>query len=71
MASSKSARAKSKTTPEDCARVILRAIEAPRPKPRYGVTPLATIVKWGKRLLTDSVVDALIRRRLGIARESQ
>jgi NAD(P)-dependent dehydrogenase (short-subunit alcohol dehydrogenase family) len=71
MASSKSARAKSKTTPEDCARVMLRAIEAPRPKPRYGVTPLATIVKWGKRLLTDSVVDALIRRRLGIARESQ
>ena len=49
-ASSKDARAKSKSTPEDCARVILRAIEAPRPKARYGVTPLATVVKWGKRL---------------------
>ena|SRR5882757_3255071 len=68
-ASAKSARAKSKTTPEDCARVILRAIEAPRPKPRYGVTSLAKVVKWGKRLLSDSAVDGLIRRRLGIVRE--
>jgi NAD(P)-dependent dehydrogenase (short-subunit alcohol dehydrogenase family) len=59
-------RAKSKTTPEDCARVILRAIEALHPKPRYGVTQLATIAKWGKRLLTDSMADRLIRRRYGI-----
>jgi NAD(P)-dependent dehydrogenase (short-subunit alcohol dehydrogenase family) len=70
-ASAKSARATSKTTPEDCARVILRAIEAPRPKPRYGVTPLATFVKWGKRLLSDGAADSLIRRRLGIVREPQ
>jgi NAD(P)-dependent dehydrogenase (short-subunit alcohol dehydrogenase family) len=68
MASAKGARAKSKTTPEDCARVMLRAIEAPRPKPRYGVTPLATFAKWGKRILPDSAVDALVRRRLGIKR---
>jgi len=47
----------------------LRAIEAPRPKPRYGVTPLATAVKWGKRLLSDKAADGLIRRRLGIVRE--
>jgi NAD(P)-dependent dehydrogenase (short-subunit alcohol dehydrogenase family) len=67
-AGAKSARAKSKTTPGDCARVILRAIEAPRPKPRYGVTPLATVVKWGKRLLSDRAVDSLILRRLGIER---
>ena len=67
-ASAKNARAKSKTTPEDCARVMLRAIEAPRPKPRYGVTPLATTVKWGKRLLSDRTVDALVCRRLGIKR---
>jgi NAD(P)-dependent dehydrogenase (short-subunit alcohol dehydrogenase family) len=70
-ASAKSARARSKTTPEDCARVILGAIEAPRPQPRYGVTSLATAVKWGKRLLSDSAADSLIRRRLGIVREAQ
>jgi NAD(P)-dependent dehydrogenase (short-subunit alcohol dehydrogenase family) len=68
-ASAKNARATSKITPEDCARVMLRAIEASRPKPRYGVTRLATIVKWGKRLLSDGAVDALICRRLGIKRE--
>lgn len=62
-------RAKSKTTPEDCARVILHAIETPRPKPRYGVTSLAPFVKWSKRLLTDSAIDAMLRRRYGIVRE--
>ena len=69
-AGSKSSRAKSKTTPEDCARVILQAMEAPHPKPRYTVTPLATMVKWSKRLLPDSAIDRMIRRRYGIVRET-
>jgi NAD(P)-dependent dehydrogenase (short-subunit alcohol dehydrogenase family) len=68
-AGSSSARTKSKTTPEDCARVMLEAIEAPHPKPRYGVTPLARGVKWAKRLLPDTVIDSVIRRRYGITRE--
>ena len=63
-------RAKSKTTPEDCARVMLEAIEAEKPKPRYVVTSLAPFVKWTKRLLTDSAIDAMLRRRYGIVRES-
>lgn len=63
-------RAKSKTTPEDCARVMLEAIESPKPKPRYGVTSLAPFVKWSKRLLTDSAMDAMLRRRYGIVRET-
>jgi NAD(P)-dependent dehydrogenase (short-subunit alcohol dehydrogenase family) len=62
-------RAKSRTTPEDCARVMLRAIETPRPKPRYGVTSLSPFVKWSKRLLTDNAMDAMLRRRYGIARK--
>ena len=61
-------RAKSKTTPEDCARVMLHAIETARPKPRYGVTSLSPFVKWSKRLLTDGVMDAMLRRRYGIRR---
>jgi NAD(P)-dependent dehydrogenase (short-subunit alcohol dehydrogenase family) len=64
-----SARKKSGTTAEDCALVMLRAIEAARPRPRYGVTSLARMVKWSKRLLPNSAVDALIRRRYGIVRE--
>jgi len=65
----KSSRAKSKTTPEDCARVILTAIEAPKPRARYGVTPLATTLKWAKRLLPDTAIDAMIRRKYGITGE--
>ena len=64
-----SARKKSKTTPEDCARVMLKAIEAHSPRARYGVTPLATMAKWAKRLLPDSAIDSIIRRRYGIVRE--
>jgi len=69
LGSAAATRAQSKTTPEDCARIMLKAIEAPRPKARYGVTPLATFAKWAKWLLTDSAADRLIRRRYGITRE--
>lgn len=63
-------RAKSESTPEDCARVMLHAIETRNPKPRYGVTKLARTVKWSKRLLSDRALDAMLRRRYGITRES-
>jgi NAD(P)-dependent dehydrogenase (short-subunit alcohol dehydrogenase family) len=69
LGSASSTRAQSKTTPEDCARIMLKAIEAPRPKARYGVTQLATVAKWAKWLLTDSAADRMIRKRYGIARE--
>jgi NAD(P)-dependent dehydrogenase (short-subunit alcohol dehydrogenase family) len=69
LGSAASMRAMSKTTPEDCARIMLQAIEAPRPKARYGVTPLATFAKWAKWLLTDRAADRLIRQRYGITRE--
>jgi NAD(P)-dependent dehydrogenase (short-subunit alcohol dehydrogenase family) len=69
LASVTGARAKSKTTPEDCARVVLQAIEASNPKIRYPVTQLATVAKWCKRLLPDRAVDAIFRRRFGIVRE--
>jgi NAD(P)-dependent dehydrogenase (short-subunit alcohol dehydrogenase family) len=70
LGSAKRTRARSKTTPDDCARIMLKAIEALRPKARYGVTPLATFAKWAKRLLTDRAADRLIRRTYGITREN-
>jgi NAD(P)-dependent dehydrogenase (short-subunit alcohol dehydrogenase family) len=70
MGNASSTRAQSKTTPEDCARIMLKAIEAPNPKARYVVTPLATIAKWAKRLLPDSAADRIIRKRYGITREN-
>jgi NAD(P)-dependent dehydrogenase (short-subunit alcohol dehydrogenase family) len=62
-------RTASGTTAEDCARIILRAVEAKNPKARYGVTPLAILVKWSKRLLPDSLQDALLRRSTGLTSE--
>jgi NAD(P)-dependent dehydrogenase (short-subunit alcohol dehydrogenase family) len=62
-----SSRSTSKTTPEDCARVMLSAIEAPHPKARYGVTPSARLVRWSKRLLSDSAMDTIMRRRFRLA----
>ena len=62
-------RAASEATPEDCARVILQAIEAPNPKVRYTVTRLAVVAKWLNRLLSDKMVDAIFRRRFGIVRQ--
>jgi NAD(P)-dependent dehydrogenase (short-subunit alcohol dehydrogenase family) len=61
----------SKTTPEDCARVILHAIETSSPNPRYGVTPLARTVKFGKRFLSDKIMDLILRRMYGIDRHAR
>jgi NAD(P)-dependent dehydrogenase (short-subunit alcohol dehydrogenase family) len=58
----------SKTTPEDCAHVMLRAIETSSPRPRYGVTPLATLVKFGKRFLSDKMLDSILRQKYGVTR---
>jgi NAD(P)-dependent dehydrogenase (short-subunit alcohol dehydrogenase family) len=62
-------RGNSKTTPEDCARVILEAIESSHPKARYPVTPLAKWASIGRRLLPDTLLDSFLRRKFGVARE--
>ena len=66
LSSARTASETAKTTPEDCARIVLEAIESPNPKPRYGVTPTATIVKWCKRLFSDSFMDRMTLRRFGV-----
>jgi len=62
-------RGDSKTTPEDCARVIQEAIESPHPKARYPVTPLAKWASFGRRILPDTLLDSLLRRKYGVFRE--
>jgi len=66
---SESGRKRSHTTPEECARVMLKAIKAKHPKPRYPVTPLAKLLSFGKRILPDTVFDAVMRRRFHITRD--
>jgi NAD(P)-dependent dehydrogenase (short-subunit alcohol dehydrogenase family) len=57
-----------KATPQDFARVLLRAVKAKRPAARYTVTPQARWVSLLKRWLPDAVVDSRIRGRFGIRR---
>jgi NAD(P)-dependent dehydrogenase (short-subunit alcohol dehydrogenase family) len=71
IAGASNSRRESKTTPEDCARVILHAIEASHPKARYTVTPLAKWAAFGKRMLPDTLMDSFLRRKFGIVREEE
>jgi NAD(P)-dependent dehydrogenase (short-subunit alcohol dehydrogenase family) len=62
----KRATANPKYTPEDCARVILRAIRDTPPRPRYPVTSVAHTVRWMKRLLSDRTLDRMLAKQYGI-----
>ena len=53
-------------TPEDCARVVVRAIEDDPPRARYAVTREAKIGILARRLLPDRVMDRQLRRAMGI-----
>jgi NAD(P)-dependent dehydrogenase (short-subunit alcohol dehydrogenase family) len=56
----------SRTTPEDCAAVILRAIEEKRPRARYAVTPQAKMALRMRRLLPDRLWDRMVRKSMGL-----
>jgi NAD(P)-dependent dehydrogenase (short-subunit alcohol dehydrogenase family) len=61
----------SKDRPEDCARVILRAIEETPPRARYLVTRSAKIAAGLRRLLTDRAFDRMMRKNLGLEKVRQ
>ncbi len=54
-----------KYTPEDCARVVLRALRAERPRARYTVTRQASVLSVVDRVVPDSVMDWRIGGSLG------
>lgn len=56
----------SRDTPEDCARMILRAIEETPPRARYLVTREAKTSALMRRFLPDGMFDDGIRKRLGL-----
>ncbi|MGH9734600.1 MAG: SDR family oxidoreductase [Candidatus Acidiferrales bacterium] len=53
-------------SPEDCARVILRAIEENPPQPRYLVTRPAKIGAFMRRVMPDRMFDRGIRKQFGL-----
>lgn len=54
----------SRTTPADCAAVILGAIEARKPRARYVVTPEAKMALRLRRLLPDGMLDRVLRKQM-------
>jgi len=55
-----------KSKPEDCARVVHRAMTDTPPKPRYTVTRRAAMLSMAKRVLPDSVIDRRTLRAYGL-----
>jgi hypothetical protein len=53
-----------KRRPELVARVIVGAIESPRPRTRYRVAPLAKILLPLKKLASDRFLDRRLKRAL-------
>ena len=61
--------ASAKSTPEDCAGVILRAVRDPRSRARYTVTPdarMTVVLRW---LLSDRALDRVTLRMFALNRE--
>jgi NAD(P)-dependent dehydrogenase (short-subunit alcohol dehydrogenase family) len=57
-------RRKRASSPDLVARLILRAVESPRPRTRYLVGHLARPVLWARRLLGDRGYDWMVRKFL-------
>ncbi|HXW17229.1 MAG TPA: SDR family oxidoreductase [Candidatus Acidoferrales bacterium] len=55
-----------KYTPDDCARVILRAIRDTPPRARYPVTSTGHAVRWMKRIFSDRMLDRMITKQYRI-----
>ena len=58
---------KPRYSPDDCARVVLRAVRENPPKPRYTVTRNAMIGNLMRRLLPDRALDRSVMRHYGIS----
>jgi NAD(P)-dependent dehydrogenase (short-subunit alcohol dehydrogenase family) len=61
----KASTAKARSSPDDCAKVILRAITDRSPKARYTVTGRAKFSSISRRFLTDRAKDQMIMKRFG------
>lgn len=60
-----------RTTPEDCARVILRALRETPPRARYIVTRSARIGIMAKRFLPDRIFERQLLRTFGLQRKKE
>jgi NAD(P)-dependent dehydrogenase (short-subunit alcohol dehydrogenase family) len=61
--------ASAKSTPEDCAGVILRAVRDPRSRARYTVTPDARMMVALRWVLSDRTLDGMTLRMFALNRQ--
>jgi short-subunit dehydrogenase len=54
-------------SPETVARIVRRAVQARRPRPRYTITATAKLGAVARRLVPDTVVDWVLRRSMGLS----
>ncbi len=57
--------------PEDCARVVLRALCDTPPRPRYTVTRPALVTSIARRFLTDRAMDRRLIRTFGLEQAAE
>lgn len=55
-------------TPEDCARVVLRALRETPPKARYTVMRKAWLAGFARRFIPDRALDRMVLRQYGLHR---
>lgn len=54
------------TTPEDHARVVLRVLRDPSPRPRYTITRRAAVMSFLRRIVSDRFLDRRLARAFGL-----
>ena len=65
------AQKKPEATPEDCARVVLRALRDTPPRARYTVTRSAWVGSLMKRIVPDGMLDRQMIRKFGLKPEAR
>ncbi|MFZ5432372.1 MAG: hypothetical protein ACOZB3_01230, partial [Calditrichota bacterium] len=66
MAASRTGRRKYEVSAQHVARIILKAVEATHSRPRYYITFPAHFGAWATRLLSDRMVERLMRKFYGM-----
>ena len=58
-------------TPEQVAQVIVRAVQAKRPRTRYTITAIARLLPAMRHVIPDRLWDAMTRRQFGFQQAIQ
>jgi NAD(P)-dependent dehydrogenase (short-subunit alcohol dehydrogenase family) len=66
MVGQREGRRRFEVSPQHAARVVVKAVEAAHPRPRYFITIPAHVGAWSKRLLSDRMVERMMKTFYGM-----